>query len=79
MYYWSRSIVDMKMRIHFELTGSIEFIKDVSDGKVFVGKYSGFNIWISKVNTRTVTNYGTLINNTLVLKTYILPQNRFNN
>ena len=26
---------------------------------MFVGKYSGFNIWISKVNTRTVTNYGT--------------------
>ena len=48
------------MKIHFGTEKSaFEFIKDVSDGKVFVGKYSGYNIWISKVNTRTVTNYGT--------------------
>ena len=31
----------------------------MSDGKVFIGKYSDIDIWISKVNTRTVTNYGT--------------------
>ena len=60
MYSWSRSIVDKKDENPFwNGQGAIEFIKDVSDGKVFVGKYSGFNIWISKVNTRTVTNYGT--------------------
>ena len=42
-----------------EWTRLIDFIKDVSDNKVFVGKYSNLRIWISKVNTRTIENYGT--------------------
>ena len=60
MYSWSRSIVDKRDENPFwNGQGAIEFIKDVSDGKVFIGKYSDIDIWISKVNTRTVTNYGT--------------------
>ena len=33
-----------------------KFIKDVYNKKVFVGKYSNLGIWISKVNSRTITN-----------------------
>lgn len=60
MYSWSRSIVDKKDENEFwNGQGAIEFIKDVHAGKVFVGKWSGYDIWISKVNTRTIENYGT--------------------
>ena len=60
MYSWSRSIVDKKDENEFwNGQGAIEFIKDVHEGKVFVGKWSGYDIWISKVNTRTIENYGT--------------------
>ena len=60
MYSWSRSIVDKKDENPFwNGQGAIDFIKDVHDGKVFNGKYSGIDIWISKVNTRTISNYGT--------------------
>jgi hypothetical protein len=60
MYSWSRSIVDKKDENPFwNGQGAIDFIKDVHDGKVFVGKYSNLAIWISKVNTRTLENYGT--------------------
>jgi len=60
MYSWSRSVVDKKDENPFwNGQGAIDFIKDVHDGKVFNGKYSGIDIWISKVNTRTISNYGT--------------------
>lgn len=60
MYSWSRSIVDKKDENPFwNGQGAIDFIKDVHDGKVFNGKYSDLAIWISKVNTRTLENYGT--------------------
>ena len=60
MYSWSRSIVDKKDENEFwDGQGAIDFIKDVHAGKVFVGKWSGYDIWISKVNTRTIENYGT--------------------
>jgi hypothetical protein len=60
MYSWSRSIVDKKDENEFwDGQGAIDFIKDVHAGKVFVGKWSGYGIWISKVNTRTIENYGT--------------------
>ena len=60
MYSWSRSIVDKKDENSFwNGQGAIDFIKDVHDGKVFNGKYSDLGIWISKVNTRTIENYGT--------------------
>jgi hypothetical protein len=60
MYSWSRSIVDKKDENEFwNGQGAIDFIKDVHEGKVFVGKWSGHGIWISKVNTRTIENYGT--------------------
>ena len=60
MYSWSRSIVDKKDENPFwNGQGAIDFIKDVHDGKVFNGKYSDLGIWISKVNTRTIENYGT--------------------
>ena len=60
MYSWSRSIVDKKDENPFwNGQGAIDFIKDVKDGKVFNGKYSDIDIWIAKVNTRTIENYGT--------------------
>ena len=60
MYSWSRSIVDKKDENPFwNGQGAIDFIKDVHNGKVFNGKYSDLAIWISKVNTRTLENYGT--------------------
>ena len=60
MYSWSRSIVDKKDENPFwNGQGAINFIKDVHNGKVFNGKYSDLGIWISKVNTRTIENYGT--------------------
>ena len=60
MYSWSRSIVDKRDENPFwNGQGAIEFIKDVHNGSVFVGKYSNLDIWISKVNTRTIDNYGT--------------------
>ena len=60
MYSWSRSIVDKKDENPFwNGQGAIDFIKDVHNGKVFNGKYSDLGIWIAKVNTRTISNYGT--------------------
>ena len=57
MYSWSRSIVDTKDDNPFwNGQGAIQFIKDVYNKKVFVGKYSNLGIWISKVNSRTITN-----------------------
>jgi hypothetical protein len=60
MYSWSRSIVDKKDENPFwNGQGAIDFIKDVHNEKIFNGKYSNLAIWISKVNTRTLENYGT--------------------
>jgi hypothetical protein len=60
MYSWSRSVVDKKDENPFwNGQCALDFIKDVHDGKIFIGKYSGLDIWISKVNTRTIENYGT--------------------
>ena len=60
MYSWSRSIVDKVDENPFwNGQGAIEFIKDVSEGKVFIDKYSDLDIWIAKVNTKTISNYGT--------------------
>ena len=60
MYSWSRSVVDKRDENPFwNGQSAIEFIKDVYNGKVFVGKYSNLGIWISKVKTRTIENYGT--------------------
>ena len=61
MYSWSRSIVDNKDDNPFwNGQSAIPFIKDVHDGKVFNGKYSNIDIWISKVKTRTIDNYDNL-------------------
>ena len=57
MYSWSRSIVDKVDENPFwNGQGAIEFIKDVSEGKVFIDKYSDLDIWIAKVNTKTISN-----------------------
>ena len=61
MYSWSRSIVDNRDDNPFwNGQCAISFIKDVHDGKVFNGKYSNIDIWISKVKTRTIDNYDNL-------------------
>ena len=60
MYSWSRSVVDKRDENPFwNGQGAIDFVKDVHDGKVFNGKWDGFDIWISKSKTRTIENYGT--------------------
>jgi hypothetical protein len=60
MYSWSRSVVDKRDENPFwNGQGAIQFVKDVHDDKVFTGKYSNIGIWISKVNVRTLENYGT--------------------
>jgi hypothetical protein len=60
MYSWSRSVVDKKDENPFwNGQGAIDFIKDIHNGNVFVGEWSNYDIWISKVNTRTIENYGT--------------------
>ena len=74
MYSWSRSIVDTKDDNPFwNGQGVIQFIKDVYNKKVFVGKYSNLGIWISKVNSRTITNLSQIQknigSNNLFLKT----------
>ena len=67
------------MRILLEWTGCIDFIKDVSDNKVFVGKYSNLRIWISKSkNIRTIENYGTFNQEYIGTKACI-SMNKFNN
>ena len=61
MYSWSRSIVDNRDDNPFwNGQSAIDFIKDVYHGKVFNGKYSNIDIWISKVKTRTIDNYDNL-------------------
>lgn len=60
MYSWSRSIVDKRDENPFwNGQSAIDFIKDVHNGKIFIGKYSNIGIWISKVNVKTIDNYGT--------------------
>jgi len=60
MYSWSKSIVDKKDENPFwNGQGAIDFIKDIHNGNVFIGEWSNCQIWISKVNTRTIENYGT--------------------
>ena len=61
MYSWSRSIVTKKDENPFwnGQTGK-EFIKDVHDGKVFIGKYKDTGIVLARVKENTVGNYGTM-------------------
>ena len=61
MYSWSRSIVTKKDENPFwnGQTGK-EFIKDVHDGKVFIGKYKDTGIVLARVKESTVGNYGTM-------------------
>lgn len=60
MYSWSRSVVDKKDENPFwNGQGAIEFVKDVHNGKVFIGEWSNYDIWVCKSNTRTIENYGT--------------------
>lgn len=60
MYSWSRSVVNKVDENPFwNGQNGIEFIKDVHDGKVFVGKYSDYAIVLAKVKENTLENYGT--------------------
>ena len=61
MYSWSRSIVTKKDENPFwnGETGK-EFIKNVYDGKVSIGKYSDTRFVLARVKKSTVGNYGTM-------------------
>jgi hypothetical protein len=60
MYSWSRSIVNKKDENPFwDGQDGYTFIKDVYEGKIFIGKYSNLGIVIAKVKEDTLGNYGT--------------------
>jgi len=60
MYSFSRSLVTKKDENPFwNGQGGYEFIKDVSDGKVFLGEWSNYDISISRIKEETMSNYGT--------------------
>ena len=78
MYSWSRSIVDKKDENPFGMDKvQLILLKMFTDGKVFNGKYSDIAIWISKVNTRTLENYGTFNEEYIGHKNLYLKQNKF--
>jgi hypothetical protein len=60
MYSWSRSIVNKRDENPFwNGQSGYDFIKEVYEGKVFVGKYSDYDIVLAKVKEDTLGNYGT--------------------
>ena len=60
MYSWSRSVVNKRDENPFwNGQDGIQFIKDVHDGKVFVDKYSDYDIVLIRVKDITTDNYGT--------------------
>ena len=60
MYSWSRSVVNKRDENPFwDGQSGIEFIKDVHAGKVFVDKYSNYDIVMARVKDITTDNYGT--------------------
>ena len=60
MYSWSRSVVNKRDENPFwNGQDGIQFIKDVHDGKVFVDKYSDYDIVLARVKDITTDNYGT--------------------
>jgi hypothetical protein len=61
MYSWSRSVVNKKDENPFwDGQDGYQFIKDVHDGKIFTGEWSGYDIVIAKVKESTIENYGTI-------------------
>ena len=61
MYSWSRSIVTKKDENPFwnGQTGK-DFIRDIHEGKVSIGKYSDTRFVLARVKESTVGNYGTM-------------------
>jgi len=60
MYSWSRSIVNKRDENPFwNGQSGYDFIKEVHEGKIFVGKYSDYGIVLAKVKEDTLGNYGT--------------------
>lgn len=77
MYSWSRSITDKKEEnLFWNGQGAIDFIKEVHSGNVFVGEYSNLAIWISKVNTRIIDNYDTLVQENIGYDNLYLTSNQ---
>ncbi len=61
MYSWSRSIVTKKDENPFwNGESGKEFIKNVHDGKVCIGKYKDVGFVLARVKESTVGNYGTM-------------------
>jgi len=60
MYSWSRSInTNPDDNPFWNGQDGVQFIKDVHDGKVFVGEYSNLDIVLAKVKNFTLGNFGT--------------------
>ena len=61
MYSWSRSIVTKKDENPFwNGQNGKDFIRDVHEGKVSIGKYSDTRFVLARVKESTVGNYGTM-------------------
>jgi len=60
MYVWSRSLVTKKDENPFwNGQSGYEFIKDISKGNVFTGKWKNYDIYLTKSKESTLENYGT--------------------
>lgn len=60
MYSWSRSVVNKKDENPFwNGQDGYTFVKDVYNGKVFIGEWSNLDIAIARVKSDTLDNYGT--------------------
>ena len=61
MYSWSRSIVTKKDENPFwNGQDGKDFIRDIHEGKVSIGKYSDTRFVLARVKENTVGNYGTM-------------------
>jgi len=60
MYNWSRSLVNKRTENEFwNGQSGYDFVKQVSEGKIFRGKYRDYGIYLTAAKESTFDNYGT--------------------
>jgi hypothetical protein len=60
MYNWSRSVINKKSENDFwNGQSGYDFVKQVKDGKIFVGKWDKYGIYLTAAKESTFDNYGT--------------------
>jgi len=61
MYAWSRSLTSKREENEFwNGQTPVDFVKDVHDGKIFTGKWSEFDIVLTKTTAPAIRKYGQL-------------------